>query len=328
MPDELPASAQKSSEDGLKGQKMVIYLPQGAVIIERSDVESHPQPTIAPPERSDVESHPQLAAPLIAERANTREYQMLCRVAELLESIAVRMGVSEDTQSVGVTTERIDIVGPAQPSQAIIPERAKKDDDAPSLAADIFVLQEGVDIHATKKHHLDWTRKHHINWMHFINFVFVAYIAFTSIAPAILSTYFDREIFAASSSNARANIYRGDLMVSTLVPPSKLKVNDVVLLRNEETWKLEVDQVQAISTSSNGDSITVTTNSSSATGSRSYATNSPTRIHEITSIISGIGDLSIVLASVFTKIVVYTSLFIVNIIVYMLRARRRRINVE
>ena len=62
MPDESDgsaASAQNLREDGLKGQKMVIYMPQGAVIVERIDVDEHVQPVEVISKHANSDEHVQ-----------------------------------------------------------------------------------------------------------------------------------------------------------------------------------------------------------------------------------------------------------------------------
>ena len=213
------------------------------------------------------------------------------------------MDLNEQVQPVGAPTlERATVNEPPQPVVAVAPEHA-------SLG----------NIHGLNGRHLDW--------LHIINIAFIAFIALVAVVPALLSTYFGIVVYASSSSSMNASIYQGDLMVSKLMPASKLHLGDVVLLRNEHTWDLEVRQVTVASTPSGGDLTTITTETEKgAVSSDSYILNSATPIHKITSVIPKFGDLMIILTSIFAKIGIGLSLLILNIVVQIRRSRKRRAN--
>lgn len=332
MANEDAELSQTTPEDGPKGQKMVIYMPQGAVIIERIDVDEHAQPAVANPERPNMNQQVETVNAMIPKPSNPDEHQLLHRIAEILDGITERAKVNEQVQPLtdeisertnaaehqilyriaeilDVVAERIDVRQPAQPLAVVIPE-VRRVDDLPEA----------------KAHHINWTKKHPIHWMHLINFLFVAYVAFSLIVPTLLSTFLKTEVYAASSSSSSANVHRGDLMISKLMPVSHLNVNDVVLLRNGHSWNLEVRQVQAISASAAGNTTSITTGSGGSSNVDSYVLNSATRIHKVTTIIPGIGDLSLALTSLSARIGGYLFLFILNIIVYSRRGRRRHVN--
>ena len=123
MPDEIPASAQTSPEDGPQGQKMTIYMPQGAVIIERTGAEeyaelqgaviSENQRTLPITANEQVQSAGAVINIYAANdqsrgvnegpqpvgttgRANTDEQQALYRIAKILDGITERATVNEE----------------------------------------------------------------------------------------------------------------------------------------------------------------------------------------------------------------------------------------
>ncbi|MDP1720152.1 MAG: hypothetical protein Q8L08_04025 [Candidatus Nanopelagicaceae bacterium] len=169
-------------------------------------------------------------------------------------------------------------------------------------------------------------REQGLDWLHTFNMLFIAFIALVALFPTMLSTYFGTAVYASSSSSVQTSIYRGDLMVSKIVPASTLKVGDVLLLRNEFSWDFEVRQVTVSSTASGGDLTTIATETEvGATSSDSYTLDSATRVHKITSVIPKLGDATIILTSIPAKIGIGISLLALNVIVHVRRTRRRRI---
>ena len=290
MPDEIPASAQTPRTDGQQSQKMVIYMPEGAVIIERTGAEEHAHSAgDVIPEQTNVHEQAQPMG-ATSERTNIDEQQVLYRIAKILDGITERMSVNQLAQAVGAIREP----------------------------------NERGHFNRLKRHQVREQRK---DWMHIINIAFIALVALVAIVPAALSTYFGIEVYASRSDSANVSIYQGDLMISKLVSASKLNVGDVLLLRNEHTWHLEVRQVTFISTSSSSgiDLTSITTESDAGAVSRdSYNIISATHIHKVTSVIPKFGDFMVVFTSILTKITVGLFFLILNIAVQIRRARKRR----
>lgn len=233
MSDEGAAPENVAQKVGKKGQTLVIYLPEGAVIIDRSDVASGSLPAdVATENRRSDKTHESVKQPV-----------------------------------------------PVQ----------------------------------------------HLDWLHVFNISFIAFIALVALFPTLLATFFGTAIYASSSSSAQASIYRGDLMISKLIPASESHVGDVLLLRNEFSWEFEVRQVTISSTSIADDSTTIATETETgAASSDSYVLDSHTRVHKITSVIPKLGDATIILTSIAAKIGIGISLLALNVVVQFRRARRRR----
>jgi len=207
------------------------------------------------------------------------------------------------------------------PEGAVIIDRS--DVAAGSLPAD--VATEHIRFDKTQeqvKHHV---REQHLDWLHVFNIAFIAFIALVALFPTLLSTFFGTAIYASSSSSAQASIYRGDLMVSKIIPASELNLGDVLLLRNEFSWDFEVRQVTVSSTSIDGELTTIATETETgAASSDSYVIDSATLVHKITSVIPKLGDATIILTSIAAKIGIGVSLLALNVVVQLRRARRRR----
>ncbi|MDP1711780.1 MAG: hypothetical protein Q8K86_04910 [Candidatus Nanopelagicaceae bacterium] len=207
------------------------------------------------------------------------------------------------------------------PEGAVIIDRS----DVPSGSLPADVSNENIRLNTTRESSKQQVREQHLDWLHIFNISFIAFIALVALFPTLLSTFFGTAIYASSSSSAQASIYRGDLMVSKIIPASELNLGDVLLLRNEFSWDFEVRQVTVSSTSAAGDLTTIATESETgAASSDSYVLDSRTRVHKITSVIPKLGDATIILTSIAAKIGIGISLLALNVIVQFRRARRRR----
>jgi hypothetical protein len=193
------------------------------------------------------------------------------------------------------------------------------------VAQPVDVISENIsvdNIHGSHGHH---ARESHLDWLNIFNITFIAFIALVALVPTLLSTIFGVAFYASSSSNAQESIYSGDLMVSKLTPTSNLNLGDVLLLRNEYTWKLDVRRVTIASTRDAGDLTTIATESDKGSASSdAYVLNSKTLVHRVTSVIPKFGDVTIILTSIFAKIGVGVTLLIINVVVQVRRMRKRR----
>ena len=58
--------------------------------------------------------------------------------------------------------------------------------------------------------------------------------------PSVLLSAFSTAIYASKAAHPGAMIYSGDLMVCKVVPTSQLKVNDAILIRGGNSWRLAI----------------------------------------------------------------------------------------
>lgn len=207
------------------------------------------------------------------------------------------------------------------PEGAVIIDRS--DVTSGSLPAD--VATENIRFSRTREPVKQHVREQHLDWLHIFNISFIAFIALVALFPTLLATFFGTAIYASSSSSAQASIYRGDLMVSKIIPASELNLGDVLLLRNEFSWDFEVRQVTVSSTSVGGDLTTIATETETgAASSDSYVLDSATPVYKITSVIPKLGDATIILTSIAAKISIGVSLLVLNVVIQFRRVRRRR----
>ena len=361
MPDESDGSAtsdQTSHEEGLKGQKMVIYMPQGAVIVERIDVDEHVQPVEVISKHVSVEEHVQPVSAVIPERTNAEEDQILYRVAKILDVITERTSVKEQVQPVSAVipepknteenqllyrmAQLLDVISvrmvasqstqPTNVTTGVISADEHTSTMAHFLSAPFLEApNESVDLRSKshhddrKWHHIKWTRERHINWMHLVNIIFVGVVVLSALIPTLLLTRFNVSVEIAGSNRSMVGIHRGDLLISKFIPFSKIRVGDVVLLRQKQIGHLRIHQIQSTSTSSVGNLTTFTTDSNNGGGTAGpYVLDASSDVSHLTRVIPGIGNLTPILSSAFLRIGGGFLLLILNLIVYI--RRRRGVN--
>ena len=66
--------------------------------------------------------------------------------------------------------------------------------------------------------------------MHLLNLTYVVLVTLVVIVPGLLSSFFGLGIFVARTSAPNAMIYRGDIMISKVLPVFELSANDVFLM--------------------------------------------------------------------------------------------------
>jgi hypothetical protein len=169
------------------------------------------------------------------------------------------------------------------------------------------------------KSHLPKKRK--MRWIHGINIAFITYMLIVNITPMILTNYLNVAIYPSKVAHPGVSIFQGDLMIASVMPIADLKINDVLLVRDSNTWNLDVRQV--MSKASSGDmSIVVTVPTGGLPINKTYILQKSTDVHKITNIIPKLGYVPIVLASTMARIVAGLFWLIINIVARFRRARR------
>lgn len=276
-----------------KAQMLVIYLPEGSVIVDRSDV--------------NLATVPQAVVEQIAPKAEVSKAALNeTRAVEVQSTLqeVVQLAVAEVLRITGT---------PLKPIQSVEPSENK-------------IIEETVDSYSAPRRarrvHVRGRRRK-INWVHDINIISAVFIAIAVVMPSILSSAFGLVIYASKSSHPNVLIFSGDLMVSKVLPASQLNINDLLLVRNPNSWKLAVRQVTSNST--NGVLSTITTASSSGGGfDNTYVLASDARSYKVSQVIPKLGYIPIVLTSGAAKGVALLALLILNLTVYIRRSRKRR----
>lgn len=244
------------------GQMLVIHLPEGSVIVDRTEVN---QETVPPqPMHSTLQE-------------------------------VVQLAVREVMQVNGAPTS-----SPQSTSSPNVLPRTRR--------------------HNYRNHP---PRRLRLNWVHGINTLFVAYIALVLVLPAILSSFFGLSIYASKVAHPGVSISSGDLMICRVVPAVGLKVNDVVLVRDGNIWRLDVRQIT--SNSSDATNSTITTASTSGTPTtKTFVMPIVSSMYKVSSIVPKLGYVLIFFGATITKVIGALFILILNMTVHSRRVRRRR----
>lgn len=337
------APSHSESSDGLnenKGQMLVIYLPEGSVIVDRTDV------NLAHAPQAIVEHIPLKAEPTVAPVApvaavaptapepmqSTLQEVVQLAVQEVLKITTGAQGATHVAVSPAVEAPAtVPVVPPVVETSAPVAERNVTNPDYPAPAAtqDPFVEAEirqtpvaKPSAHVARRVHVRRRRK--INWVHGINTALVAYLLIVAIFPAVMSSAFGMAVYASKNAHPGALIAKGDLMVCTELPASKLKVNDILLVRDGNSWHLDARQVTSISTA--GDLSTVSTASTGGVAiDKTYVLPRDSGSYKVSRVIPKLGIVPIILSSTIVKLIGGLLILALNLIVHYRRLYRRRL---
>ena len=271
-----------------KGQMLVIYLPEGSVIVDRTDIGSTdaPEPIneriVRVPNAQQTPVEPVISSP-----------QPIHHTLQELVQLTVQEVMQKNINSSQATEN---------PSGSEFPPRRPH-----------------------RLHRPRFRRRRHPNWVHGINTLLVTYIVLASILPSILFALFGVSVYASKAAHPAASIARGDLMIASEIPAVGLKVNDVILIRGANTWRLDVRQV--VANSFDATNATVTTAATSETPSQStfvMAVASP--VHEVSTIIPKLGYVPMFLSATASKVFGALAILILNLGVHYRRTRGGRVN--
>lgn len=170
--------------------------------------------------------------------------------------------------------------------------------------------------------HIVLRRRHKMDWVHTINIAFTFFVALVSIMPWLIAAIFGISVFGVKTSTPALDISRGDLIVSHALSADRVMVGDVVLLRDNNTWNLEIRQVTT--RTSAGATTTIATNSGASTPTRSVLSlANATSVHYCSSYIPFFGYFVMIFSSIALKILVVVSVLLLNVTVYFRRRRAR-----
>ncbi len=317
-----------------KGQMLVIYLPEGSVIVDRSDIQLSSAPAaiveqIAPRAEAiapKTESVAAKAEPIAAkpETENAASQQLQPTLQEV-----VQLAVQEVLQITGHSANQAPKV---EAPIAEVPRTVEKASDAfadypaPALKsatpAPAASTSTAPAYKGARRVHV--RRRRRINWVHGVNTILVAYLLLVAIVPAVLSSAFGVAVYASKVPHPGALIARGDLMVCKVLPASKLAVNDVLLVRDGNSWRLDARQVT--SNTSNGGLSTITTASTGGVAlDKTYVVASDSGSYLVSRVIPKLGYVAIVLSSFYAKVLGGLFILILNLTVHFRRSRKRRL---
>ena len=305
-----------------KGQMLVIYLPEGSVIVDRTDTnmagapkEIVEQVEAKPAPASQIETAvPQPMQPTLQEVVQLA-------VQEVLQIAGIAQKEAPKVEAVAPAAEEPKPVAERQVPSAehVAPSSKQSSPVAEKVSASVAQGHVG---YGTRQVHVRRRRK--VNWVHGINTFLVAYLLIIAIVPAVVASAFGTELYASKLAHPGALIARGDLMVTDKLPTANLQVNDVILVRDGYSWHLDVRVVSAVTTA--GSLTTVTTESTGGTAiEKTYVMPSDSGAYKVTRVIPELGYVPIFLSSVIVKVLGGLFILILNVVVHFRRLRRRRL---
>ncbi|MDO8645034.1 MAG: hypothetical protein Q7R42_00395 [Candidatus Planktophila sp.] len=332
MTDEIPASSQIRPEDEAQGQKMTIYMPQGAVIIEKSEQEGRAETATQIPleekpttPKAGVDSVQSLGSViniytgdeyggvkeqshskvLPADSALMSEQQVLLRISEMLDVITKRLDHE---------VEPVELVREVQQTNSVN-----------TLTQSVEEIEEksadSSDVHEIQKTHV--STGHVFDWMHAFNLMFISIILFTLLLPAALHTFFGTEVIPALTSYEVAGIQKGDLLITEETQASNLVVGDVLSLHDAFSGTSEVIQVSEISApGENGVMTLAIPPRAGQTLSLSYSLNGDSEVYKVVKSVPTLGAAKTLLDSFFVQFFTVAFVILLNIIVHFRRHRR------
>ena len=332
MTDEIPASSQVRPEDEAQGQKMTIYMPQGAVIIEKSEQEErvnsatqNPSETKPAAPKTGVDSVQSLGSViniytgdeyggvkeqshskvLSTESAPVSEQQVLMRISEMLDVITKRLDHE---------VQPVELVHEVQPASSVN-SRTHGVDATEKKSAVSSVVHEIQQTHESIGHHFDW--------MHAFNLMFISIILFTLLLPAGLHSFLGTEVIPALTSYEVAGIQKGDLLITEEAQASNLVVGDILSLHDAFSGTSEVIQISEISVPGDNGLITIAIPPRAGqTLSLSYTLNGDSEVYKVVKSVPTLGAAKTLLDSFFVQFFIVAFVILLNIIVHYRRHRR------
>lgn len=317
--EDTPNSTNINSENSpdaadKKGQMLVIYLPEGSVIVDRTDID----PQVAP---QAVIEH---VAPKVEQKVDEPvvEEAPAQQLQPTLQEV-VALVVAEVMQITGQASK------PIQNEQPIVAkvaeeklEQAVPFTDYPAPATNPPTEHVASFPRLGRRVHV--RRRRRLNWVSGINTALAAYLVIATMLPPILSSEFGLAIYASKIAHPDVLIAQGDLMVAHSITSSSVKVNDVLLVRDSNSWRLDARKV--ISNISNNGVSTITAATTGAVATQdTYLFANNALAHEITRVIPKLGYVPMVLSSTIVKVIGGLSILFLNLWVHFRRSRRRRL---
>ncbi len=313
-PDSKNIAPDNSLDVDKKGQMLMIYLPEGSVIVDRTDL--------------NLSSTPQAIIEHIAPTVEQKVVEPVVEAAPVQQlqptlQEVVALAVAEVMQITGQASKPIQ---KEQPAIAKVAEEkvepAVPFTDYPAPAAKKPVEQDASSPRLGRRVHV--RRRRRINWVAGINTALVTYILLASIVPPVLASAFGLSMYSSKSNHPSVLISQGDLMVAHAIAASSIKVNDVIMVRDSNSWLLDARQVTS-NTSSGGFSTITAASTGGVATENTYVLADNALSHKITRVIPTLGYVPIVLSSTIVKVVGGLALLILNLWVHFRRFRRRRL---
>jgi hypothetical protein len=313
-----------------KGQMLVIYLPEGSVIVDRTDVNLSTAPQ-AILEHIMPKAEEKVVEPVVEEAPVQQMQPTLQEVVQLAVAEVMRI-----TEKASTPIQRERPAAPIQKEQPTVAQIPQTNVNESAPFSDYAVPFTEYPAPAAKNsaptlapattlaRQVRVRRRRKINWVHGVNTVLVGYLLLAAIVPAVLSSAFGTAVYASQITRSGVLIAKGDLMVCKELPASQLQVNDVLLVRDGNSWRLDARQVTSNVTT--GALSTVTTSSTGgAAVDETYVLAKDARSYQVTRVIPKLGYVAILFSSIYVKVLGGLFILILNLIVHIRRSRRGRL---
>ena len=324
MTDAPPPSSQKNSENEAQGQRMTIYMPPGAVIVERSELDEATDPAATQIQSEEPQTSPKIGneslqslgsviniytgddsrgikqqshseVPSI-ENGNLNEQQVLLRISQMLDVITKRLDHEvQPTHSVIKSTHPEEII---EQKREIVREDRRLEEKYVAIGF-------------------------HFDWMHAFNIIYISLILFSILLPSALHTFLKMEVSTASASYEVVGIQRGDLLISEKASASALVVGDFVSMHDAFSGTSEMIQVSEISAPGVNGEVTITVPPQAGQAiSPSYTVDGNLGVNRVVQSIPTLGTVKMILSSFYVQFFVASFVIILNIVVHTRRHRR------
>lgn len=324
MTDDIPPSSQMKPEDDSQGQRMTIYMPPGAVIVERSEFE-------APTDISATQN--QSEEPQVSSKVGNESVQSLGSVINIytgddsrgtkqqsysqvptiengnLNEQQVLLRIS---QTLDLISRRLDHDGPPAPAfiRSTMPEEVIE--KKPTIVLEDRRVEEkyvGIGFQ--------------FDWMHAFNLIYISLILFSILLPAGLSSILKMEAIAATTSYEAAGIQRGDLLISKQASASALVANDFVSIHDTFSGTSKMIQVSEISTPGVNGEVTIAVSAQAGQAlSTSYTVDGNLRVNKVERSVPKLGYVNMIFGSFYVQFFVAALVIILNYVVHTRRHRR------
>lgn len=151
-------------------------------------------------------------------------------------------------------------------------------------------------------------------WARVLNIAFVVSATCALIGPAILGSYLGVSVHTTVSGSMRPTIQPGDMLIAKIHQVRDIKVGDIVMLMNQDSWQMQAHRV--ISKDTAGDVTTVTTKGDANNEpDKAYTLGTNTPIREVSTVVPKFGYVLNALATTTAKAIGGSLLIIINILI-------------
>ena len=157
----------------------------------------------------------------------------------------------------------------------------------------------------------------------FLNVGFVISLSLALVIPAIASSYLGIAVHKVASDSMVPAMNSGDIFLSKITEANRLKIGDVIVLLNPETWQIQSHRI--IQTQAEGPAVKITTKGdANIQADKGYVVGSNTAIRKSIAVVPNLGFALNALVSTPAKLIGLALLLVITIAILTNLAIRRR----